>query len=245
MASTLQQIAGCNAALARLQDRVVVWQNWCLETSHGLSPKGGPNIPITTSEVELIEIAVTTLHKRITGDSVIPEHLWQSSGPYERRFEQKQNEYWRQQVEGCRVKLLWINQTQAFVQYLEGCSGVPNQPSPHSILMQDNDANGIGIEYDVAISFAGPDRPIAATLAEEIRSRGFRVFYDEYEAASLWGVDLYAHLSNIYANRSRYCLILISKHYAERLWTKHELRAAQARAFKEHSAYILPLRLGE
>jgi hypothetical protein len=101
------------------------------------------------------------------------------------------------------------------------------------------------LEYDVALSYAGEDRQIARELANEIRTRGFRVFYDEYEAASLWGRDLYSHLSNVYKNKARFCLVLVSTHYRAKLWTKHELRAAQARAFSESKEYILPLRLDD
>lgn len=38
---------------------------------------------------------------------------------------------------------------------------------------------------------------------------------------------------------------MISNYYVEKLWTKHELKQAQERAFKENREYILPLRLDE
>jgi len=41
--------------------------------------------------------------------------------------------------------------------------------------------------YDVAISFAGPDRALAEELARYLASWGVRVFYDRYEEAALWG----------------------------------------------------------
>ena len=44
--------------------------------------------------------------------------------------------------------------------------------------------------YDVAISFAGPDRALAEELARYLASRGVRVFYDRYEEAALWGKNL-------------------------------------------------------
>src|SRR5262249_54511247 len=34
--------------------------------------------------------------------------------------------------------------------------------------------------YDVAISFAGPQRPLAEELANRIREAGFKVFYDDF-----------------------------------------------------------------
>jgi len=69
-----------------------------------------------------------------------------------------------------------------------------------------------------------------------------RTFYDEHERASLWGKDLYEHLDDIYRNAARYCVLFISKHYAKRLWTSHERKSTQARAFTENREYILPAR---
>lgn len=53
----------------------------------------------------------------------------------------------------------------------------------------------------------------------------------------------YQHLDEIYRKRARYCVIFISESYAKKLWTTHELRSAQARAFEDHREYILPVRL--
>lgn|GEM_PF-4682305 len=71
------------------------------------------------------------------------------------------------------------------------------------------------------------------------------MFYDDYETADLWGKDLYAHLSEVYRNKSRYCLILISRSYSAKQWCNHERMAAQARAFQENAEYVLPLRLDD
>jgi len=98
-------------------------------------------------------------------------------------------------------------------------------------------------QYDVALSFAGEDRSYAKALAEALKSRNISVFYDEYEMASLWGKDLYTYLSDLYQNQALYCVMFISKYYASKLWTNHERKSAQARAFKESSEYILPIRL--
>ncbi|QUM86154.1 toll/interleukin-1 receptor domain-containing protein [Moritella sp. 28] len=99
--------------------------------------------------------------------------------------------------------------------------------------------------YDVVISFAGEDRKIAEAIASNLVTRGINVFYDEYEQANLWGKDLYVHLTKIYRDESKYCLMLISENYAKKQWTNHERKAAQARAFQENSEYILPLRLDD
>lgn len=99
--------------------------------------------------------------------------------------------------------------------------------------------------YDVAISFAGEDRPLASDIASGLVTKGLNVFYDEYVEAELWGKDLYVHLTKIYRDDSKYCLMLLSNHYAAKQWTSLERRAAQSRAFTENREYILPLRLDD
>jgi hypothetical protein len=99
--------------------------------------------------------------------------------------------------------------------------------------------------YDVALSFAGEDRKYAEELFRELHQRDVSVFYDNNEAADLWGKNLYDHLSNLYLNRAKYCVMLISRHYVEKMWTNHERQAAQARAVKEKEEYILPVKLDD
>lgn len=97
-------------------------------------------------------------------------------------------------------------------------------------------------EYDVCLSFARENRGYVRRVAEILRSRGTRVFFDEYEQVSMWGKDLYSHLDDVYQNAGRYCVIFVSRHYARKLWTNHERESAQARAIRQNAEYILPAR---
>ncbi|MCF7755846.1 TIR domain-containing protein [Paenibacillus xylanexedens] len=99
--------------------------------------------------------------------------------------------------------------------------------------------------YDMVISFAGEDREHAKYFADELTKKHYRIFYDEYSKSDLWGKDLYTHLNDIYTYKGRFCLMLISEQYAKKQWTNHERRAAQARAFRNSSEYILPLKLDD
>jgi len=74
---------------------------------------------------------------------------------------------------------------------------------------------------------------------------GVRVFYDANEKAALWGKDLYQHLQAVYRDKAQFCIVFVSAAYGRKLWTNHELRQAQARAFKEQQEYILPVRLDD
>ncbi len=100
-------------------------------------------------------------------------------------------------------------------------------------------------DYDVAFSFAGEQRPYVEKVYNLLGSQGIRVFYDGGQIASLWGKDLYQYLTGIYSERARYCVVFLSHDYAQKLWTHHELKAAQARAFKESEEYLLPARFDD
>ena len=100
-------------------------------------------------------------------------------------------------------------------------------------------------EYDVCLSFAGENRGYVRLVADVLRKKGIRVFFDEYEEVGLWGKDLYVHLDDVYKNAAHYCVLFVSKHYSDKLWTNHERRSAQERAFKENTEYILPARFDD
>ena len=78
------------------------------------------------------------------------------------------------------------------------------------------------LTYDIAVSFAGEDRDYVEQIANAIRLKGMSVFYDKYEEADLWGKDLYVHLTKVYKDYSKYCLMFISESYAQKQWTSHE-----------------------
>ena len=105
--------------------------------------------------------------------------------------------------------------------------------------------NETEFEYDVGLSFAGEQREYIEEVAGHLKSRGVVVFYDDYEKETLWGKDLYAHLSEIYQYMCRYCIVFVSAEYAAKVWTNLERQNAQARAFKEKQEYILPARFDD
>jgi hypothetical protein len=96
-------------------------------------------------------------------------------------------------------------------------------------------------KYHVAFSFAGEDREYVEKIAAQLTSDGVNVFYDKYEEVDLWGKDLYTHLKDVYEKRALFTVMFISEHYKDKLWTNHERKAAQARAFAESDKeYVLP-----
>ena len=100
-------------------------------------------------------------------------------------------------------------------------------------------------QFDIALSFAGEDREYVDRVANLLRDQGVKVFYDLFEQVDLWGKNLYEHLSATYQDKARFTVIFISNYYASKLWTNHERKAAQARAFQEAQEYILPVRFDD
>jgi len=100
-------------------------------------------------------------------------------------------------------------------------------------------------QYDLAVSYAGEDRPVADQISKRLKKMGYEIFYDGFERSRLIGEELTSVLGDIYGRRSRYCVILISKHYVIKPWTNHERQFALSRALKERRAYILPVRLDD
>jgi hypothetical protein len=98
--------------------------------------------------------------------------------------------------------------------------------------------------YDVAISFAGPQRSQAEELAAATRRAGYEVFYDRFYAHELWGKDLATYFDDVFRKQSRFCVLFISNEYANRMWTIHERRSAVARALSERGGeYLLPVQV--
>lgn len=98
-------------------------------------------------------------------------------------------------------------------------------------------------DYDVAVSFAGPNRALAERLAVTTREAGFRVFYDDFYPEQLWGKDLPVFFDEIYRLKSRYCVVFVSAEYRDRMWTNHERKSAIARAMTQKEDYLLPVKV--
>jgi hypothetical protein len=103
----------------------------------------------------------------------------------------------------------------------------------------------VGGAYEVVLSFAGEDREYVEKVAEILKYNDVSLFYDNYEEASLWGKNLTEHLHKVYRGSARYCVMFISKHYAEKVWPTHERRSAFEKAIESKEEYILPARFDD
>lgn len=99
------------------------------------------------------------------------------------------------------------------------------------------------MQYDIALSFADEDRDYVGRVADSLKARAVRVFYDRHHESTLWGKDFLDHFDMVYRKAARFfCVIFISQAYERKLWTNYERKSAQERAFRESSEYILPAR---
>ena len=102
-----------------------------------------------------------------------------------------------------------------------------------------------GWRWDVALSFAGAQRDYVEQVAEVLKARGVRCFYDADEQIELWGKYLAEELPAIYGEQTAAVVVFVSAEYAARDWTRLERRAALARAVRERRAYVLPARFDD
>ena len=112
-----------------------------------------------------------------------------------------------------------------------------------SFLTADVAEGAPNFEYRIALSFAGEDRLFVRQIADALSARGVKVFFDEYEKATLWGKELSSQLDEIYRKKAEFCILFISHHYAQKPWPKRERESALARALSEFQEYILPIRI--
>lgn len=113
---------------------------------------------------------------------------------------------------------------------------------PDLTTLERSDCMANDERYNVALSFAGEEREYVRAVANDLRSKGIDVFFDEYDQVDMWGKDLYEHLHEVYSSKAHYCVIFVSEAYARKNWTTHERRSAQERALRENREYILPAR---
>ena len=104
---------------------------------------------------------------------------------------------------------------------------------------------GPGWRWDVALSFAGAQRPYVEQVTSALKARGVRCFYDADEQIDLWGKYLAEELPAIYSEQAAAVVVFVSAEYAARDWTRLERRAALNRAVRERQEYVLPARFDD
>ncbi|WP_375270944.1 TIR domain-containing protein [Sphingomonas sp.] len=76
--------------------------------------------------------------------------------------------------------------------------------------------------YDIALSFAGSERPVAKRLYETLVEHDIQVFHDFAEQHKIAGANVEDYLAPIYRSEAQYVVALLSPEYPNRIWTKVE-----------------------
>lgn len=82
------------------------------------------------------------------------------------------------------------------------------------------------MKWDLFLSYASEDRSLARDLAGQLEARGVRVWFDR--SSLQLGDSLRRSIDHGLAN-SRFGLVIISRHFFEKEWTKKELEGLYAR----------------
>jgi TIR domain len=103
----------------------------------------------------------------------------------------------------------------------------------------EHDADGATPEWDVFISHASEDKDaVVRPLAEELRGRGVRVWYDEYELKI--GDSLRTSIEQGLA-QSRRGIVIISPDFFKKHWTREELNGLTALEAAAGAHRVLPV----
>jgi hypothetical protein len=88
------------------------------------------------------------------------------------------------------------------------------------------DVGYLGIQfpsrYDVALSFAGTERHLAEAIFNNLEARELEVFYDKNEQHRILAQDVEDYLRPIYQSDAQFVVVLLSREYPKRIWTKFE-----------------------
>ncbi len=101
------------------------------------------------------------------------------------------------------------------------------------------------VEFDFAISFAGPQRKIAQDLAESLTAAGFRVFYDNSFRSRLLGRRLDREFEWVFGAGTIFFVPIVSKDYANQHWPQLEWSIGVEEARRRRYEFILPLRIDD
>lgn len=97
-------------------------------------------------------------------------------------------------------------------------------------------------EYDLAISFAGENRALAALLAAQLSEFDANVFFDEYFETNFLGRAWAKEFKRIFAEDSRLVVCILDSHHAEKIWPTFERECFQPRV---DEAAVIPILLDD
>ena len=102
-------------------------------------------------------------------------------------------------------------------------------------------------QYQIALSFAGEQRPLVAAVAERLAAALGRdqVFYDRFHEAELARPDLDLYLQQLYHERSRLVVVFLGADYQRKEWCGLEWRSVRDLIKSKRSEQIMLVRVDD
>jgi hypothetical protein len=100
----------------------------------------------------------------------------------------------------------------------------------------------IDYEWEVALSFAGENRELAAYLDDKLTVLDVPVFYDANYEANYLGKTWSAQFKDIFGEKSRYVVCILDKHHAQKIWPTFEREIFSPRVI---SGTVIPIFLDD
>ncbi|MCX2947046.1 toll/interleukin-1 receptor domain-containing protein [Lentzea sp. NEAU-D7] len=100
--------------------------------------------------------------------------------------------------------------------------------------------------YDLAVSFAGAQRPLAEGFVRACEALGLDVFYDKNVTTQMWGRNFIYEFRRVYGGQhARYVVPFLSKEYLAGPYPMDEFNAAVVHSLERgHDPYLLPITVG-
>jgi hypothetical protein len=101
------------------------------------------------------------------------------------------------------------------------------------------------MRYQILLSHAEEDNTIAESLARLLQERGITVYYDKFSEVEKWGKNNIDFINDIFGNQGKYCIVLLSKHYANNNLANLQRQISQNKSLSQKDEYILPIRFDD
>src|ERR1700741_2437869 len=100
-------------------------------------------------------------------------------------------------------------------------------------------------KYDVAVSFAGKQRPYVEKTVMAAKSRALKVYYAKDMVNELWGTNFILEQRKVYGQHARFVVVFLSKEYLSSVVPMDELFAAITQDVRRRGGCILPVLVGK
>jgi TIR domain len=103
-----------------------------------------------------------------------------------------------------------------------------------------------GFVYDLAVSFAGEQRPYVDKFVTECKRRDLRVFYDLDKTVEFWGKSFIIEFRKVYGgSKPRYVVPFLSREYLAKPYPMDEFFVAIEQELQRGGGYVLPVVVGD